>query len=296
MKIAKFWAKEIGHSDNGYGDTYRLISWAGSNSSIEDAKKNALEKIERWRERLASDDTLQDHYPYDLDGEIREELVEEIVDRSGTLIGAITRNRYGALVLNAPDVMFIDVDLPPISRKRKSLLSSLLGLFRPRNTKSPTPDPDTDPRTHYISKFTEYQQAHPHLSLRIYETRAGFRLVVLNQLFDPLSDATHAIFEDLGSDQLYRHLCKAQRCFRARLTAKPWRAGLKQPSYPFPREEPGQAQSFKQWLDTYDKKTGKLAVCRHLEDLGNAETHQTVTEILNLHDKYVLGSGTDPLY
>lgn len=292
MKISRFWAKEIGHADSRYGETYRLVSWSGSNKSLEEAKKNALEKIERWRERLTGDGSLQDHYPYDLDGEIREELIEEILDNSGTLIGAITRNRYGALILNSPDVMFIDVDLPSIPRKRINLLSKIIGLFKAPEAQTT----ELDLKNQFLQKFAAFQQDHVDLSLRVYETAAGYRLVVLNKTFNPLDQETHAIFQKTGADKLYQQLCKAQQCFRARLTPKPWRLGLKQPPYPFPRERSEQQASFERWLDTYQKKSVNLSVCRTVEDLGRATTTEGIEQIINLHDQYVLGSDTTRLY
>jgi len=293
VKIAKFWAKEIGTASGNHGENYRLVSWSGSNQSLDDARRKALEKLARWKERLSSrEHTLQDEYPYALDGEIREELIEEIFDRDRNLIGAITRNRYGALVLNAPRVMYIDVDLPPPPRKkRQGLLGRLFSFGKTRETGTSKPSAKEE----YLQHFSNYQNEYPNLNIRVYETAAGFRLVVLNKLFDPLSEETKNIFNSLRADFLYSQLCRAQQCFRARLSPKPWRCGLRSPPHNFPREHQDFQTEFETWLNQYNNKTQTFAVCRKLQDLGSTEIDSTVENLLGIHDKYVLGDQGTPL-
>jgi hypothetical protein len=62
-------------------------------------------------------------------------------------------------------------------------------------------------------------------------------VLAVHDLFDPTSAITLAALRELGSDPKYVQLAKAQECFRARLTPKPWRCGVRQSSRVYPRED-----------------------------------------------------------
>ena len=109
MKISDYWARDVGTAVNPEGFSHRLVCWFGSNESSEHAKLGASKKLADWKNRFSKGESLIDEYPYDTNG-IREAIIRKINDENGSLIGAITRNRYGAEVLNAHQVMFIDVD------------------------------------------------------------------------------------------------------------------------------------------------------------------------------------------
>lgn len=57
----------------------------------------------------------------------------------------------------------------------------------------------------------------------VYRTSAGFRLIVQGKGFTPGSPETRKLMRRFGADYLYATLCDAQKCFRARLTPKPYR-------------------------------------------------------------------------
>ena len=56
---------------------------------------------------------------------MREEIIQNIVNRDGKEIGVITRNAYGSLVLNAANARFIDIDF-----EQDGLLGSLMAKIR----------------------------------------------------------------------------------------------------------------------------------------------------------------------
>lgn len=50
--------------------------------------------------------------------------------------------------------------------------------------------------------------------------------MVLHRTFDPLDAAVSKCFQALGADPTYVRMCRNQRCFRARVSPKPWRIGI----------------------------------------------------------------------
>uniref|UniRef100_UPI001C3D5E17 hypothetical protein n=1 Tax=Picosynechococcus sp. (strain ATCC 27264 / PCC 7002 / PR-6) TaxID=32049 RepID=UPI001C3D5E17 len=91
-----------------------------------------------------------------------EELLEEVHGEDGALIAAVTRNRYGAAVLNTDALLICDVDRPPedvgrsrprIGRagKRPGLLSRLLGGGATHDTARETSPGEPAPRGADIS-------------------------------------------------------------------------------------------------------------------------------------------------
>lgn len=127
-------------------------------------------------------------------------MVQESLHDQGALIAAITRNRYGALVLNSANVLFTYIDLPEqFGTYRVGLFSRLRSIF---DRSSETVDPEEELRTIYRLRFVEFHNQHPHLTLRVYETYAGFRIIIMNQLLEPLHEETRALLEKMNSDTL----------------------------------------------------------------------------------------------
>src|SRR5699024_8216356 len=73
-----------------------------------------LESRERYAALVAAGGPrkLRERGEYYPDRRRPEELLEEIFSPEGALIAAITRNRYGAAVLNTDAMLIADVDLP----------------------------------------------------------------------------------------------------------------------------------------------------------------------------------------
>ena len=160
MKVAKYWARESTLADDGTGRRLRLVSWSGSNQSVAEAKKQAAKKLEQWLIRLRGGQ-LRGGYPYHGSDAVREELIEEVYDEAGKRIAAVTRNRYGALVLNSEEVLFADVDLPVTANKRGNPLGALLSLFTARKAEAH----DDRLREEYRERFAAFHERHPELSL-----------------------------------------------------------------------------------------------------------------------------------
>ena len=92
------------------------------------------------------------------------------------------------------------------------------------------------------------------------------------------------VLKQMGSDVLYIRLCKAQACFRGRLTPKPWRCGHTNNTISWPRDDTQQEQ-FDAWLSGYTQRQADHATCRFLGALGSGRVHPEVEPIIKLHDE-----------
>jgi hypothetical protein len=88
------------------GVEQNIICYGGSNISVEDAQVRAKEKAEKVKRKIKGEKHLFDEY----EAEIREEILQIIDNHS-----AITRNRYGAQVLNVEKILILDIDKPKTS-------------------------------------------------------------------------------------------------------------------------------------------------------------------------------------
>lgn len=272
MRVRRYWHCETRPAEDSDGRALLLHCWAGSETSVEDARERAVARAARWVERLARGEEIGE-YEYRGD-EVREELVREVRAADGELLGAITRNRYGALVLNVARVFIADVDVPPTGA-----VARWLARFgrRPRD------------KAFHLERVREFAERRPSCSVRVYETRAGLRVFVLGEAVDPRGVRAEDLHEALGSDRLYRRLCRAQGCFRARLTAKPWRCGAERPPNRFPRREERERRAFAAWLTAYDERRAGRPACRRICDLGPEPRDPAELEILRVHDEFALG-------
>ncbi len=111
MKLFKYWASEK-QKVKVWGEEKEITCYGGSNVSLEDAAVKAKEKMEMLKRKIGGDRSVFRDYEV----EIREEILRTVDEKS-----IITRNRYGAQVLNAESLMFLDIDKPK---------TSLGGLFK----------------------------------------------------------------------------------------------------------------------------------------------------------------------
>ncbi len=275
MRFPLYW--KTARNESG---TLTARGWSDvSEAQAQQAAQNRLERIVQFLRRLKSgSDSDLDRYHYVIDDCICEFVIDRIKDDSGNEIGVISRNAYGALILNASNVMLIDIDIPPDSDTKPS---GLIGRFLRRKSMS------ADERVaQAVEKFRTWQHQHPDFSFRVYRTRGGLRAVVINKIFEEVSSAVIAIMEQLDSDPLYRELCKSQKCFRARLTPKPWRIGKSLPEQKFPFESDEQEAAFQKWFDDYISRSSRWSVCHFLETIGPQDYHRAALTIVELHDRF----------
>src|SRR5277367_4894321 len=113
MKIPRYWAKGTSHFAEIRGKAMQLNCWRWSDNSLREAQRNADEASEALTSSIAASGDFPDHYLYGTaDRPLREEVVQTIAGDWQDDPAVVTRNLYGALILNAARAMFIDVDYP----------------------------------------------------------------------------------------------------------------------------------------------------------------------------------------
>jgi hypothetical protein len=255
MKIYKYWVTEKQKLLID-GVEQDITCYGGSNISIEDARNKAKEKAEKVKRKIKGEKHLFDEYEV----EIREEILQIIDDHS-----IITRNRYGAQVLNVEHLLILDIDKPKASFgdlfKKKDAGQDKLKIFDMIRKLASTP------------KYQEY-------GFRIYETYQGARVIVLGKEFDSRDRETGKMMNEFNCDGLYTTLCQKQGCFRARLTPKPQRMKMRRYKVQFPRA--GDDAELQGWLADYERESRNYSVCRFIEQAG---ARHYLSDVVHLHDE-----------
>ncbi|MEO7251084.1 MAG: hypothetical protein ABIW30_00575, partial [Arenimonas sp.] len=248
---------------------YRLRGWGGSNRDAAEAESAAEMRLAWLKEKLLFTTTAMMPsalYEYG-SGVIREEWMQLLAGTDDAPEAIVTRNRYGAPVLNARALAMIDIDLPQGGSRGLAFW------------KKPA-----DPAEAAIAKVRAWHQNNPRASLRVYRTPNGFRVLRTDEEVLADSPAADRLLAELGNDKLYAALCKRQQCFRARLGPKPWRAALPLPPGSFPRQ--GEPQSrFEEWLALYEIASAGYAACRYLETIGEDAIAATLRRMVDFHDE-----------
>ena len=255
--------------------------WSDVSQAEADANANArLLRILAWLKSKRHQDL--DRYSYVIDDVIIEEVLERVALQGGGEV-VVTRNAYGAEILNTDRALFVDVDVPRPKPKRRGLF----GLFGGKE-----PPPYDELIAAKLAEIERWQDEHPDVALRVYRTHSGLRVVVLNEPFAPDEPRGAAVLTGLCTDDLYRALCRRQRCARARLTPKPWRIGLKPPALVGAQANEHRRLEIDAWLREYERTREASAVCREVATFGQAAPHPVVARVLAIHDARC-GVGSD---
>jgi hypothetical protein len=286
MKIPPYWSKAQHPVDNSKGRTDSVSACGWSFSSLEDAKVQAALRAKRIFD-IVSKGQKPDTYDY-CDRPVKEEIIREILDEKEQ-IALITRNRYGSLVLNSAKVLFADIDFPPASPK--GFLEILAFMFMPkkREEKRQAIIVETTQR------ITQWASSNPSRSFRMYRTQQGLRLLFTDKLYDPISNETMELLHALNSDPMYIKLTQKQECFRARLTAKPWRCGCSRPPSTYPRDNAEADRLFQQWETQYTNRASKFRACEFQKAFGTVADIRALKVIINAHDQGSMIDYTVPL-
>jgi hypothetical protein len=277
MRIPRHWVRGEFTGPDRTGRQATFLAWGWSFESLAAARADAVARARRVFDFITAG-RKPDEYAY-LEQPLREEIIQS-VQAEGKDVGVITRNRYGALVLNCPSVLFADVDFPP--GRSAGLLDALAGLFSParRRQRAEAAQEAT------LAGVRRWLAANSSHACRVYRTRAGLRLLFVDGLYEPTSAQTVSILKGLGSDKLYCRLTARQECFRARLTPKPWRCGLSRPPNRYPWLDQTAENAYRQWERRYAEKAKGRRICELLETLGHAQPNEQVAAIIAMHDQY----------
>jgi hypothetical protein len=158
-------------------------------------------------------------------------------------------NAYNSLVLNSPTMFIADIDKG----------DSRLNQFATVNDEGEVLKSLSD-----LSRFdAEYEREKPirSASWRLYRTHSGYRLICTSR---PIGHGEMwyalRLLRFLKADPRYIDICEKQKCFRARLTPKPWRG--------------------EEWCNS---------VCSLIDEIGD-EVHPAIAEQLRLHDDVTIFS------
>lgn len=276
MKLARYWTRGEAEASDSNGDKIRVRARGWSDESLDGARTRALEVARRVAERLSSGFGSKEKYPYG-DRPLPEPVIKEFHGPAGELAAIVTRNAYGALVLNANHLMFVDVDREPEPSTGAALGKMFASLFK----KSPAPQPAApDPMIDAMSRVV---QRHG-LSARLYETAGGYRLLITSSAFQPGSPDSESLLNEFGADRLFTRLCRLQESFRARLSPKPWRCNLPNPPVEFPFETPADQERFHQWESGYNSKAAAYATCRFVTSFGPGTVLPEFNDLIAYHD------------
>lgn len=276
MKIPQYWAKSKyeGKDEKGRSCTFVASGW--SSACLEEARKEATARAKRIFDLITSG-RKPEHYEYH-DRPIKEERLKEIGDADSP-IAIVTRNRYGAVVLNCSNVLFVDVDFP--RPHPKGLLDGLLLAFS-RKRREVRQQAVAQAK---IEKTEEWAGRNPDRCFRLYRTKEGLRLLFTDRLYDPTSQDTATTLSELDADPLYVTLTQKQECFRARLTSKPWRCGSPRPPNSFPWDDPNAEAQYREWEVAYTKLDAKFKVCELMREFGTPADIDSLRTIVNVHDQ-----------
>ncbi len=278
MKIWRYWLTETrplrceGASCDPFECNFRVT--VGSNVSESDARERLeaiFAELAEWEargERYSNEDVeehrrrLRELHGWFEDGEYARPICEPVVSELDSA-NVVTRNRYGAEVLNSEETCFIDID-----HVRRTFGESLRGLF----CGARTPEDVLNARIEALLSQSENSD----LGFRLYKTAAGFRLAVEGRRLEPGGKRANALMRIFNADHLYANLCVSQKCYRARLTPKPSRMKMKR------------YDGSPSWIEEYDSRRQDYAVCRFICAKGIRIDSPAIT----LHDeKTMCGSG-----
>lgn len=272
MNIPRHWASAaVDAQPPNAQRSFRVSLWRGSHESVEEARRLAESAVRALAARIGAAGWPTQAYPYP-DRALREQILDEHGEADGRAI--VTRNGYGAEVLNAARLFTADLDLPHGAGGGGGLLGRLFGKPSPRDAAEEA----------FRERIRAHAAGQPFASFRLYRTAAGLRALRTDTAFDPESDGTRRALEALGSDPMYVRLCRGQGCFRARLTPKPWRIGVRQPPGRFPRPA-GAERRFAEWLSEYRARSAGHAACRFLDTIGSGRVAAELAPLVKLHDE-----------
>jgi hypothetical protein len=252
-----------------------------SRVSQEDADERARLAAIALANHVAQGGEDPESYAYEVKN--TEERLMEVLLRPGQSlaqriqeeIGRITENKYGAEVLNVRRVMFVDVDTV-LEQTDKS-------------TAGVVPEAEAN---QLLDEFCNENSA---FGFRVYKTWGGLRYVCTSGLFDPTSQLVKDILTRLRADQSYKALCRTQKCFRARLTPKPWRMGMALRIPLGLRYLNARHPDYAQWRAEYLTKIPNFATCHYQRSVGNPTAHPDALLVVNLHDTVTGASSSKPL-
>jgi len=285
MNIPRYWAKSTETfpvRSPIHLKTARLTCWGWSDASASDAVARGNQRARAiaaaWPKGEYDARFPPKRYSY-ADRPLHEEVLDEWKNDAGETWAAITRNSYGCDVLNTATIMFVDVDLPEIESPRDFFAGILKRFFG-----GSAPRPEERAQEDALGKLRATVANAPGFGVRVYRTRRGLRYLMTRSHVQPDSEVTRGAMVALGADPKYVILCKSQSCFRARLTPKPWRCGMRPLRFRYPWDE-SKMHQVRMWHEEYSRKAADFATCALVEQLGDPANDPQIARVVEFHDR-----------
>jgi len=315
MIVPQYWSESKQRKVvNGKQFTLKRFGW--SDLSQEAAKQHADKRLLAAEKQLDEQgDVRRVDHKLAYNGAEGIPIREEVITRCNDGV-VITRNAYGALCLNTPNVLFADIDCEHAPSFRLYAIASAIlllfnlasavyfsawvvflvglvavgfftqtlghGLYRINIRLFGSPEAGA------LQTIQNVSEQNANLHLRVYRTPMGFRVLVMNQTFDPQDDLTGNLLQQFCSDPIYMLMCKNQNCFRARISPKPWRIKLdrlKPAPGVWPIKQKHMAKRA-QWVAAYQAKAQAYAACHFVMALGSKSVLPEAEAIRAIHDEY----------
>ena len=139
-----------------------------------------------------------------------------------------------------------------------------------------------------MARIESFLRQKPQWRVRLYRTPAGLRALAMHRRFDPADSEVGEFFNAVRADRIYMRMCLNQRCFRARLSPKPWRIGIGSHIKPRPGiwpVKPERLAERNQWNAKYEAAAQSYAACALVGDLGNGPIDAGAEVVRELHDR-----------
>lgn len=317
MLVPRYWAEfRVERSHAGRPAVVRRWGWSDESqaAAVCHAESRALEAFDCIK--LGKTNVPRRERKYAYNGAEGTPIREEVVDRFGSAV--VTRNGYGALCLNTPDVLFADIDHATGPSWKVSCLfvpvfmtmamwpcaqwglggvvawvAVLVGLSRglkfARNLYTSVSALRGGVEQIALGRIQKFVTRFPDWGLRVYRTPAGLRLLATHEAVDPRGPAAKALFDAVRADAVFVRMCQRQNCFRARLTPKPWRVGIGlggssgvRMIWPVPEDRLAERRD---WVARYDEASADYAACEYLLTIGNSEISPATRDVVRYHDE-----------
>jgi hypothetical protein len=142
----------------------------------------------------------------------------------------LTCNAYDSLILNSTDMLIADVDFADDRFDPHASGLDDLGELMGRLYGLRALDNYLDRKCPYWAEVDPFAGGpepfrFADLTYRVYRTFGGCRVICSSRPFPWKQEGWLALkfMRFIGTDRLYMQLCEKQKCYRARLTPKPWR-------------------------------------------------------------------------
>lgn len=305
MEFPRFWFKATGAV--ALDRPRALEAWGWSSTSEAEARTVAEDRLRRAVAAAESAGRMPEHGEYYPRVPLREPVLALVSEARTGVEAVITRNRYGAEVLNTDRLFIADIDVPgweevpeETARQAPTGTSAGVGAGGPRRgllgrlfaePEPARPEITEGAAVEYIRGFAARR---PEYGVRIYRTRAGLRVILTGVRETADTEAAQGLLTELGADPRYSALARGHASYRARLTPKPWRAGW----HALPVSGRGRfwegGEDDPTWLAAYRERTAQFAVCRLLEVIGHGGS-ATEGEVIAFHDSATRVGSPDPL-